>query len=93
MPRAKNPIADLAAHRDKLAQLNDKQTQLEREAAEFLGRLMLKAGLDQWEDKVLRLAIARLGKLGADKSLSLLAPSPGKRTVEKGANASLVAAE
>lgn len=93
MPRAKNPIADLAAHRDKLAQLSDKQIELEREAAEFLGRLMLKAGLDHWDDKVLRSVIVRLGKLGAEKSLALLAPSPGKRPVEKGATASLAAAE
>ncbi|MEL7042516.1 MAG: DUF6437 family protein [Pseudomonadota bacterium] len=93
MPRAKNPIADLAAHREKLAEFSNKQSQLEDHAASYLGRLMLKAGLDHWDDKALKTAITRLGKLGEEKGLTLLSQSLTKRASGNGANASLPAAE
>lgn len=93
MPRAKNPIADLAAHRDKLAELNEKQVDLERGAAEFLGSLMLKAGLDRWDDKALRSAISRLGKLGEEKGIIALSHAQLKRPAETGAKAAISAAE
>lgn len=93
MPRAKNPIADLAAHRERLAELNEKQVDLERNAAEFLGSLMLKASLDRWDDKALRTAISRLAKLGEEKALLVLSQTPPKRSAESGAKATLSAAE
>lgn len=93
MPRAKNPIADLAAHRERLAQLNEKQVDLERCAAEFLGGLMLKAGLDRWSEKSLKTAITKLGQLGEEKGLNVLVQTPSKRSAETGAKASLEAAE
>ena len=93
MPRAKNPIADLTAHREKLAELSDKQVDLERSAAEFLGSLMLKAGLDRWNDKSLKSAITRLGQMGEEKGLTALTQSPSKRTPETGTKSSLSPAE
>lgn len=93
MPRAKNPIADLAAHREKLAELNEKQVDLERSAAEFLGSLMLKAGLDRWDNKALRSAISRLGKLGEEKGLAALSSTQSKRPAETGAKATIPAAD
>lgn len=93
MPRAKNPIADLAAHRDKLADLSEKQADLERSAAEFLGRMMLKAGLDRWSDTSLKSVINRLGKLGEEKGLTALSATSTKRSTETGAKAAVAGAE
>lgn len=54
MPRTKDPIADLKAHRERAASLRAKEKKLRSEAAQFLGELVLKAGLDEWETNDLR---------------------------------------
>ena len=93
MPRAKNPINDLAAHRAKRADLDAREEQLKRDAAEYLGGLMMKAGLDTWPEKTLREVISLLAKEGVDGIQSKLLERPVKRRGQEGANATLQAAE
>ena len=69
MPRAKDPIADLKAHRARAEKLKAKEKSLRSEAAQFLGELVLKAGLDTWEAKDLREFLDVAAANGAELSL------------------------
>lgn len=72
MPRAKDPIADLKAHRDRQAELAAREETLRTEAALFLGELMIRSELGGWEAKHLKALIGKAGKMGAEAALSAL---------------------
>ena len=80
MPRAKDPIADLKAHRDRQADLKAKEKKLKTDAAQFLGELMMKAGLDAWSSQDLQDLVATASEHGPEKTLAALrasgAPNP-----------------
>ncbi|MEM1037771.1 MAG: hypothetical protein AAGI14_13530, partial [Pseudomonadota bacterium] len=51
MPRRKDPVADLKAHRQRVADMATKENELMDEASRALGREMIAAGLDDWSAK------------------------------------------
>lgn len=73
MPRAKNPITELEAHREKQAALAKKAKQLENDVAVHLGRQMMAAKLHLWEPSALKEVIERMVALGQDAVVSRLA--------------------
>lgn len=73
MPRAKDPIADLKAHRERAASLKAKEKKLRSEAAQFLGELVLKAGLGEWETNDLKTFLDHAAANGAELSIKTAA--------------------
>lgn len=73
MPRAKDPIADLKAHRERAASLKAKEKKLRSEAAQFLGELVLKAGLGEWETTDLKTFLDHAAANGAELSIKTAA--------------------
>lgn len=69
MPRRKDPVADLHAHRQRVADLNAKEEALLGEAAKSLGLEMIEAGLDQWSAKDRALGLKRLAAEGPQRSV------------------------
>ncbi|WP_031556116.1 DUF6437 family protein [Parvularcula oceani] len=72
MPRARDPIADLKAHQDRQADLKAKEKKLRSDAAQFLGELMMKAGLDAWPTKELQALMEGAAAAGPERALAAL---------------------
>jgi hypothetical protein len=72
MPRTKDPVAELAAHRKKEAAFKDKAKLLEEQAAAHLGRKLMDRGLHAVDAKTMDDVLDRIAKLGADETLRRL---------------------
>jgi len=72
MPRAKDPLQDLKAHRDRQAEMQSKEEGLRSDAVMFLGELMMKEGLGDWPTRDLKTLIACAGKMGRETALAAL---------------------
>lgn len=64
MPRRKDPVADLKAHRERIADMATKETELVDEASRALGREMIDAGLNDWSAKDRLMSLKRLAEEG-----------------------------
>ncbi|NNU17526.1 hypothetical protein HK107_14430 [Parvularcula sp. ZS-1/3] len=72
MPAKKNPIAELEAHRAKQESLAMKAKQLEADAAQHLGKLVMGSKLHTWELQTLVEVLAKLSEFGPEDSLRRL---------------------
>lgn len=82
MPRTKDPVAELAAHRKKEAAFKDKAKLLEEQAAAHLGRKLMDRELHLVEGKLIDDVLDRVSDLGADEVLRrLLGPKVGPGAV------------
>ncbi|NNU17079.1 hypothetical protein HK107_12175 [Parvularcula sp. ZS-1/3] len=72
MPRTKDPVAELAAHRKKEAAFKDKAKLLEEQAAAHLGRKLMDRELHLVERKLIDDVLDRVSDLGADEALRRL---------------------
>lgn len=87
MPRTKDTVAELAAHRKKEAAFKDKAKHLEEQAAAHLGRKLMDRGLHLADGKLIDDVLNRVSALGADEALRRLAaakanPEAARATVE-----------
>ena len=87
MPRTKDPVAELAAHRKKEAAFKDKAKHLEEQAAAHLGRKLMDRELHLVEGKLIDDVLNRVADLGADEALRRLSaakvgPEAADATVE-----------
>lgn len=73
MPRTKDPVAELAAHRKKEAAFRDRAKLLEEQAAAHLGRKLMDRELHLVEGKLIDDVLDRVSDLGADEALRRLA--------------------
>jgi hypothetical protein len=85
MPRIKDPVAELAAHRKKEAAFRDKAKLLEEQAAGHLGRKLMDRGIHTVDAKIMDDVLDRIAKLGAGEALRRLSnahdrPSPPETT-------------
>ena len=72
MPRTKDPVAELEAHRKKEAAFKDKAKLLEEQAAAHLGRKLMDRGLHTVDSKEIDTVLDRLAELGPEETLRRL---------------------
>lgn len=72
MPRTKDPVAELAAHRKKEAAFKDRAKLLEEQAAAHLGRKLMDRDLHLVEGKLIDDVLDRVSDLGVDEALRRL---------------------
>ncbi|MCQ8186513.1 DUF6437 family protein [Parvularcula maris] len=78
MPAKKNPIAELEAHRAKQESLAKKAKQIEADAAQHLGRLVMASKLHAWKLDDLAKVLAKLSELGPEESVRRMSRSEGR---------------
>ena len=93
MPRTKDPVAELEAHRKKEAAFKDKAKLLEEQAAAHLGRKLMDRGLHTVDSKKIDTVLDRLAELGPEETLRRLSvanaevpPTPLSKTEGEDAN-------
>ena len=72
MPRTKDPVAELAAHRKKEAAFKDKAKLLEEQAAAHLGRKLMDRELHTIDPKRIDTVLDRVAELGPEETLRRL---------------------
>ena len=76
MPSKRSAVAALQKlEADRLA-LDERQKELEEQAARELGRVILGSGLETFSKKGLARVASELGKLGEEEALTRLASAP-----------------
>lgn len=75
MPRKNSAIAALQKLEDERAALDAKQRDLEVQAAQEIGQIILGSGLEKFSKKSLRKIAVALGKLGEGPAIDRLVPA------------------